>query len=173
MKERFKTLKKFPKYVISNKGYVINKKNGKVRSPHLLNNYFYISLTKPNGKNTTVGLHRLVIENFKNATKGDYAVHLDFNTGNNEEDNLDKVKGRSGLYQWKKNIEKVNRCVYDNHFFKKGKSKKPFKGILNIRGKSIHVGYFKTKEETETACAKIFKRKMGFEMSRVFSSGTN
>lgn len=173
MKEKFKTLKKFPRYVISNKGYVVNKKTGKVISPYLFNNYFYVKLTMPNGKSTGVGLHRLVIENFKNATKRDYAIHLDFNTGNNEETNLDKVKGRSGLYQWRKNVEKVNRCVYDNHFFKRGKSKKPFKGILNIRGKSIHVGYFKTKQETENACAKIFKRKMGFEMGRVFSNGAN
>jgi hypothetical protein len=173
MKEKFKTLKKFPRYVISNKGYVVNKKTGKIISPYLFNNYFYVRLTMPNGKSTGVGLHRLVIENFKNATKRDYAIHLDFNTGNNEETNLDKVKGRSGLYQWRKNIEKVNRCVYDNHFFKKGRSKKPFKGILNIKGKSIHVGYFKTKQETEKACAVIFKRKMGFEMSRVFSSGAN
>lgn len=173
MREKFKTLKKFPNFVISNKGYVINKKTGNIRSPYLHNNYFYVSLEKYNGKSVAVGLHRLVIENFKNATKKDYATHLDFNTGNNEEDNLDKVKGRSGLYQWRKNVEKVNRCVYDNHFFKKGKSKKPFKGILNIKSKSIHVGYFKTKEETEKACAVIFKRKMGFEMVKVFSNGKN
>lgn len=173
MKEKFKTLKKFPNFVISNKGYVINKKTGGIRSPCLFNNYFYVSLENSNGKSTTVGLHRLVIENFKNASKKDYAIHLDFNTGNNEETNLDKVKGLSGLYQWRKNVEKVNRCVYDNHFFKRGKSKKPFKGILNIKGKSIHVGYFKTKEETEKACAKVFKRKMGFEMSRVFFDGQN
>lgn len=173
MKEKFKTLKKFPNFVISNKGYVVNKKTGNIRSPYLLNNYFYVSLENSSGKSTAVGLHRLVIENFKNAGKRDYAIHLDFNTGNNEETNLDKVKGLSGLYQWRKNVEKVNRCVYDNHFFKKGKSKKPFKGILNIKGKSIHVGYFKTKEETEKACAKIFKRKMGFEMNRVFFDGQN
>jgi hypothetical protein len=169
MKEKFKTLKKFPKYVISNKGYVINKKTGNISTPYLLNGYFYATLVKKNGKNSRVGLHRLIIENFKDATKKDYAIHLDFNTGNNEVQNLDKVRGRSGLFQWRKNVEKINRCVYDNHFFKKGKSKKPFKGILNIKGKSIHVGYFKTKAETEIACSKIFKRKMGFEMSRIFS----
>lgn len=169
MKEKFKTLKQFPNYVISNKGYVINKKTGHVPTAYLHNNYFYIALAKNNGKTTSVGLHRLVIENFKNATKKDYAIHLDFNTGNNEETNVDKVRGRSGLYQWRKNVEKVNRCVYDNHFFKRGKSKKPFKGILNIRGRSIHVGYFMTKQEAEIASAKIFKRKMGFEMRRIFS----
>lgn len=173
MKEKFKTLKKFNNYVISNKGYVINKKTGHIATPFLFKNYFYVGLVKNDGKSRAVGLHRLVIENFKNASKKNYAIHLDFNTGNNEEVNLDKVKGLSGLYQWRKNIEKVNRCVYDNHFFKRGKSKKPFKGILNIKGKSIHIGYFKTKEETEKACAKVFKRKMGFEMVRVFFNGQN
>jgi hypothetical protein len=169
MEEKFKTLKHFSRYVVSNKGYVINKKTGHILSPYLNNNYFYVSLVRNNGQVVRIGLHRLVIENFKDATKNDYAIHLDFNTGNNEETNLNKVRGRSGLYQWKKNVQKVNRCVYDNHFFKKGKSKKPFKGILNIRGKSIHVGYFRTKKETEKACAVIFKKKMGFEMGRIFS----
>ena len=112
MREKFKTLKKFPKYVISNKGYVINKKTGNISSPYLFNGYFYVGLIKKNGKPSSVGLHRLVIDNFKDATKKDYAIHLDFNTGNNEENNLDKVRGRSGLLQWKKFIRWTSQAYH-------------------------------------------------------------
>jgi hypothetical protein len=166
MKEVFVKLKKYPNYLVSNRGYVVNKKTGRILSPYLFRGYFCVTLTKANGKKSSKGLHRLIIENFKNARKKHFAIHLDYNTGNNEVDNVDKVWGLSELKQWKKNINKVNRCVYDNHFYKRGASKKPYKGILNIKGKSIHVGYFKTKKETEAACAIIFKKHMGFEMSR-------
>lgn len=38
-KERFKTIKEFPNYLVSNMGYVINKTTGKELKPHL--KYWY------------------------------------------------------------------------------------------------------------------------------------
>lgn len=169
MRERFIKIKGFSKnYRLSSKGYVVNIKTGRILKPFLFQNMVYVSLVKENGYPSVKGLHRLIIENFRNALPNDYAIHLDFDTTNNELPNVNKVNGLSALKQWQKNKKKINRCVYDNHFYLRGASKKPYKGILNINAKSIHVGYFKTKKETEQACAVVFKKIMGFEMSRKY-----
>jgi hypothetical protein len=166
MKEVFKPVKGFKGYHISSRGYIVVEKSGRVLKPEIRKLQLYVSM---NG--TVRSLSKLMIKHFKNATNKDYAIHLDYNTFHNVEENLDKVNSRSKLYQHRKNKENKNRCVFPNTWYNRGKSQNKWRGKLNIKGTSFDIGYFKTKKAAEEACAKVFKRKMGFEMKRIYSKG--
>jgi hypothetical protein len=170
MKEIFKDVKGFKNYAISNKGYVINKRTGFILKPAARGVQLYITMQKNRG-NVVRSLSKLMILHFKNANSEDFAIHLDYNTFDNRANNLDKVDTRSKLLQFRKNGERKNRCVYKNHWYALGKSPNRWRGKLNIKFKSIDVGYFKTRKLAEEACAKVFKREMGFEMTRIYTKG--
>jgi hypothetical protein len=169
MREVFKDVKGFKNYAVSSKGYVINKKTGFILKPYIQGLQLYVCMQK-NG-NKAKSLSKLMILHFKNANSEDFAVHLDYNTFDNQASNLDKVDSRSKLLQFRKNGKKKNRCVYKNHWYALGKSPNRWRGKLNIKFKSIDVGYFKTRKLAEDACAKVFKREMGFEMTRIYTKG--
>lgn len=169
MKEIIKQLKQDKNYAISNYGYVFNLKTGSVLKP--FNQYkggnYSIRIIK---KSYT--LYKLVMQHFKKTQYDSSGIHLDFNRKNNVNPNLKKVSGHSAMIQWKKAEKNMMRCVYSNPNYKPYiKKSKPFRGVLNVNFKQVHVGYFKTKKETKLACFKKFKLIYGFNMVKSYNSG--
>ncbi len=86
------------KYQISNKGRIksilftnnqITKKQDKIMKPQLRNKYLIINLSK-DSKRKQYSIHRLVAQEFiKNPNNYNVVNHLDYNTLNNNADNLE------------------------------------------------------------------------------------
>lgn len=90
--EVWATLKKYPRYKVSNWGRVVNIKTGHVMKNHLDGSGYYRVQLTIKGKNHHLAVHRLVLYTFVNNPDPEHLTivnHLDENTHNNRLDNLE------------------------------------------------------------------------------------
>lgn len=153
-KEIFRTFKHNNNYKISSHGRVFSIKSNRFLKPYK---------TRESNRNycvrildTTYTLYKLVQSHFKKCEYDSSGIHLDCNRKNNSTKNL-KPTSRSEMLQWYKRKESANRWVFANPFFAKGKSKNPYRAVLNVFKTQVHVGYFKTKKEAKLAAMQRFK----------------
>lgn len=131
-------------YLISDLGNIKSiKRNGTIKNDKIIkgsdNGYGYKKVILSNKKKYTKYIHILVAEAFLNykTNKGKICVdHINNNKYDNRLENLQIITPRENVHRIKKNKE---IGVYEQN----GK----FRSIIYHNKKSIHLGYFKTKEE--------------------------
>lgn len=153
-KEIFRTFKYNSNYKISSHGRVFSVKSNRFLKPHKSkvssrNLSIYIS-------NRSYTVYKLVQSHFKKCEYDSSGIHLDYDRRNNKTKNL-KPTSRSEMLQWYKRKESANRWVFANPFFAKGRSKNPYRAVLNVFKTQVHVGYFKTKKEAKLAAIQRFR----------------
>tara|TARA_R110000823_G_scaffold45957_1_gene118270 strand:- start:294 stop:782 length:489 start_codon:yes stop_codon:yes gene_type:complete len=157
----FKKIEGYDNYSISLEGEVRNDKTNKFLKPVLHDGYYRIVLCK-NGKPKAHSLHRLIAIAFIQKEEGrDCVDHIDNNRTNNSLENLrwcSKKENNQNRSLSNKNTSGVKGV----HFEKKSQK---WRVQINIDGKQIRLGYFKTLEE-----ATLVRREKAQEIFGLFTN---
>lgn len=111
-----KKLKEYPRYLISNKGYVIDTIKNKICKERLSHNgYKIITIVNSNNEYKTVKVHRLVAKAFiPNQDNKPQVNHIDENKENNMVSNLEWVTAKENCNHGTRNERMGNSLKFKN-----------------------------------------------------------
>jgi len=138
--EKFKPIKDYPDYEISDYGNVRSRKNGKITilKGSKCNGYLEVSLFKEKVKKRFL-IHRLVASEFiRNMKEGEQVDHIDGDRKNNNLRNLNIVNNR---------INNLRKLKLNGAHKQKGRWQSSF----YYEGKNIYIGLYDTAEEAHEA----------------------
>ena len=132
----------YPNYLIYEDGQVYNKKTNKFLKQTMKDNgYLYITLPK-DGKNKMMSIHRLIaLYYIPNPYNKPCVDHIDRIRTNNNIDNL----------RWVTHRENSSNTCNNNKYIGVSKSRNNYKARINVNGKEIYLGNYKTEEEARDA----------------------
>ena len=135
-------------YQVSNTGKVFSVRSGREMKQSLhRKGYKQVQLSN-NGDGKRLYVHRLVLEAFKPQSVdqiGLHCDHIDEDKANNHIDNLRWVTSRFNTVRSKKFDYKVGVQKYT------GRKGYPYMSSIKFKGKHIHLGKYKTKDEAHEA----------------------
>ena len=108
--------------------------------------YAVTKIIKPDGKQTTLRMHRLIM----NAKKGEQVDHINHNTIDNQKENLRLCTGSQNSHNQGKRSN--NTSGYKGVCRHKASGK--WQAQISLSGKKIYLGNFATKEEAYEAYCK-------------------
>ena len=158
--ERWKTIKEFPNYEVSNRGNVKSLNYNNTKKPKILktgtnaDGYFHVSLCDGNSKKT-IKIHQLVAMAFLGHKPcGHYLVvnHKDFNRKNNNVNNLEIVTQRENSN--KKHLKSSSK--YTGVYFNKAHQK--WISSIRIGREFKHLGLFVNEIDASNAYQEYLKK---------------
>ena len=133
-------------YEVSSKGRV--RRNGKLKKISIRSKNCGYLRTTINDK--SVNIHKLVLPTFRPNTQPwfyDRIDHIDGDPTNNHIENL----------RWSNStLNNLNRRDRKEPVFREGRSK-PYQAMIQLGGKSLHLGYFKTAMEAKSRVLEAVK----------------
>ena len=157
MQVEFRKIEGYDNYSISNTGLVRNDSTGKTLKPNITKGYHIANLSL-NGKGKNFRVHRLVAEAFiPNLDNKSCVDHIENNRINNHVNNLrwcslqENNRNRS---MNKNNTSGIKGVCWD-------KEKEKWKVHIMINGKNVHICYFNTLEEAQSARQSVAAENFG------------
>lgn len=157
--EEYRIIIGFEKYSVSNFGNVKTNKTGKIlKSSYDKDGYNRLVIRDKNGKKSCLRIHRLVCIMFLNNPENKpFVDHIDGNKQNNNINNLRWCTNQENQRNTK--LSSRNTSNVKGVAFRKENNK--FRASITIDGIWIHIGYYNTLEEAQTA--RINKAKAVFK----------
>lgn len=140
---KWRKIKEFENYQVSNDGRIRNKNTKKVLKPWIRNGYYSITLRK-DSKSFTKNIHKIVgITWLKKTLNSNFINHIDGNKLNNKLENLEFVTPKQNTKHaidnnlTKPNVKKVKQYTKDGIFLKEFASIKEAEGKTGVSNKHI------------------------------------